>query len=163
MEAMPRVSLGWGVLVGWLPLVPSTGSFAGPHVLPHRARPPLRLHPHTGVNAAPLPHCLGCFIICRWGCNWPGAPRRGPHGCTSCSQAAPSIFPPCANTGHTQVGGTEDVLLPPQGQKKRRAAIPKVPHPWDGAERTLVPLQTACLSLLSTEGARSSGEGSGCP
>lgn len=148
--------LGLGGSGGLLAPCPNRGGPSLVPITPRGVRLSLCLHP---PHAAPLPHCLGC----QRGCGWPGAPRRGSHGCTPCPGAAPSIPPPCANTGQAQVGGTEDALLPPRGEKEESGCSQgatsmgwsrKDPHPLQ---------TTASPSLLSAEGPRSSREGSGCP
>lgn len=81
-----------------------------------------------------------------------GTPRRGPHGSPSCFGAAPGAPHPSASTALKQVRGEEDALPPPRG--KKRATMPKVPHPWMELNDPLFPSKsrTASLSLLPSEG-----------
>lgn len=132
---------------------PNTGSLTGPHVLPHRVRAPLRLCPPLwGQRSTPAPllgllHHVPMGLQRAWrteeGSPWmhlllPGSPQHPPSVCQHRAHAG-GWHGGCAATS--------------PGAKKRRAATPKVPHPWDGAERTLVPLRTACcLSVPALHG-----------
>lgn len=113
-EVMPRLRH---------PADPSTGSLAGPHVPPiGRDTPSTSTHP-SGAHTAPLPHRWASLITYRWGPAWPGLAEEGSPRVQLLLRGSPQH--PLSQHRAQALGGTEDVLPPPQGQKEGEWLSPR--------------------------------------
>lgn len=125
----------------------------------------MHLHPSLwGLCFTPAPS-LGVLHHVPMGPQVARGTEGGSHGCTTYSGVAPSVPHPCADTGHTRVGGTEGALPPPQWHKGGERRSPRCHIHRMELNGPSSPSQphAACLSLPSSGRDWSSGEGSGCP